>query len=124
MIEARGLCKSFDGGPVLNGLDLHVPDGAVYGLVGPNGAGKSTLIRILAGIYKQDRGEALIQGQPIFDDPAVKVRVGYIPDEIFFFSQATSRILSIASFFALSIKAQVLITITSASISSATICIP
>ena len=89
MIEVKGLCKSFEGFPALDGLDLHVKKGAVYGLVGPNGAGKSTLIRHLAGIYRQDRGEVLIDGRPVYDDPTVKTRVAYIPDEIFFFNQAT-----------------------------------
>ena len=89
MIEVKGLYKSFDDFPVLDGLDLHVKKGAVYGLVGPNGAGKSTLIRHLAGIYRQDRGEVLIDGRPVYDDPTVKARVAYIPDEIFFFTQAT-----------------------------------
>lgn len=45
MIEVRSLRKSFDGFTALDGLDISVPDGAIYGLVGPNGAGKSTLIR-------------------------------------------------------------------------------
>ncbi len=89
MIEVKELYKSFDGFPVLNGVDLHVGNGAVYGLVGPNGAGKSTLIRHLAGIYRQDRGEIRIQGQPVYDNPAVKAHVAYIPDEIFYFSQST-----------------------------------
>ena len=91
MIEVNGLIKSFDGLRVLDGLDLHVPKGAVYGLVGPNGAGKSTLIRHLAGIYRQDRGEIRIDGHEVFDNPAVKARVAYIPDDIFYFTQFTIR---------------------------------
>ena len=62
MIEVRSLRKSFDGFTALDGLDISVPDGAVYGLVGPNGAGKSTLIRHLAGILRQDAGEVLYDG--------------------------------------------------------------
>ncbi len=91
MIETRALRKSF--GPVraLDGLDLHVPKAAVYGLVGPNGAGKSTLIRHLTGIYRADGGEALIDGQPVYENPAVKARVAYIPDEIFYYNQASIR---------------------------------
>ena len=57
MIEVRELRKSFDGFEALRGLNIHVPKGAVYGLVGPNGAGKSTVIRHLAGICRQDGGE-------------------------------------------------------------------
>ena len=89
MIEVRDLYKSFDGFPALDGLNLTVPDGAVYGLVGPNGAGKSTLIRHLAGIYRQDRGRVLVAGQPVFENPEVKARIAYIPDEIFYYSQAS-----------------------------------
>ena len=89
MIEVKELRKSFEGFSALDGLDLHVPKGAVYGLVGPNGAGKSTLIRHLAGIYRQDSGEVLIDGQAVFDNPAIKSRVAYIPDDIFYYTQAT-----------------------------------
>ena len=91
MIRVQGLTKSFEGVRALDGLDLHVPRGAVYGLVGPNGAGKSTLIRHLAGIYRQDKGEVLIDGAPVFDDPSVKARLAYIPDEIFYYPQASIR---------------------------------
>ena len=97
MIEVRGLCKSFDGFQALDGLDLHAPKGAVYGLVGPNGAGKSTLIRHLAGIYRQDAGEIRIGGEEVFENPAVKSRIAYIPDEIFYDSQAS--ILDMMTFY-------------------------
>ena len=89
MIEVKELYKSFEGFPALSGLNLHVPKGAVYGLIGPNGAGKSTLIRHLAGIYRQDRGEVRIDGEPVFDNPGVKSRVAYIPDEVFYHAQAS-----------------------------------
>ena len=68
---------------------VNVPRGAVYGLVGPNGAGKSTLIRHLAGIYIPDSGEVLIDGQPVFENVGIKSRVAYIPDDIFYYTQAT-----------------------------------
>ena len=91
MIETKALVKTFDRVRALDGLDLHVPKGAVYGLVGPNGAGKSTLIRHLTGIYRPDSGEALIDGQPVYENPAVKARIAYIPDEIFYYNQASIR---------------------------------
>ena len=91
MIEVRDLVKSFDGLRALDGLSLTVPAGAVYGLVGPNGAGKSTLIRHLAGILRQDRGSVTVDGEPIYENPAVKRRIAYIPDEIFYYTQATIR---------------------------------
>ena len=91
MIEVNELVKSFDGFRALDGLSLRVPKGAVYGLVGPNGAGKSTMIRHLAGIFRQDSGEVLVDGEPVFDNPAVKSRIAYIPDDVFYYTQATVR---------------------------------
>ena len=91
MIEVKNVTKSFDGFRALDGLTMTVPRGAVYGLVGPNGAGKSTVIRHLAGIYRQDAGEVLVDGAPVFDNPAVKSRIAYIPDDIFYYTQATIR---------------------------------
>ena len=91
MIEVRDLYKSFDDFMALKGLNITVPDGAVYGLVGPNGAGKSTLIRHLAGIYRQDSGEVLIDGAPVFENPDIKKRIAYIPDDIFYYTQASIR---------------------------------
>ena len=91
MIEVKELHKSFDGFEALRGLNIHVPRGAVYGLVGPNGAGKSTVIRHLAGIFRQDSGEVLIGGKPVYENPAVKAKLAYIPDDIFYFGAATIR---------------------------------
>ena len=91
MIQVKELCKSFDGFPALRGLNIRVPKGAVYGLVGPNGAGKSTLIRHAAGIYRQDSGEVLVGGEPVYENPAVKARIAYIPDDIFYYGGASIR---------------------------------
>lgn len=88
MIEVRGLEKSFDGFRALRGVDMHVKKGAIYGLVGPNGAGKSTLIRHLTGIYRPDAGEVFIDGQPVYENKAVKAKMAYIPDDLFYFMQA------------------------------------
>ena len=89
MIQVNNLVKNFEDTRALDGLDLFAPKGAVYGLVGPNGAGKSTLIRHLTGIYQQDAGKILIGGEPVFNNPTVKLKIAYIPDEIPFWSQAT-----------------------------------
>ena len=91
MIEVKNVVKSFDGLRALEALSITVPDGAVYGLVGPNGAGKSTIIRHLAGIYRQDSGDVLIGGEPVYENPAVKERIAYIPDDVFYYTQATIR---------------------------------
>ena len=88
MIETRDLVKTFEGFRALDGLSLTVPRGAVYGLVGPNGAGKSTVIRHLTGIYRQDSGTVTIDGQNVYENPELKARVAYIPDDVFYYTQA------------------------------------
>ena len=88
MIEIKELKKSFGGFQALDGLSLTVPTGSVYGLVGPNGAGKTTAIKHLTGVYRQDSGEVLLDGAPVFENPVAKEKIAYIPDEIYFFPQA------------------------------------
>lgn len=80
-IETVKLTKTFDGESVVEGLDLQVPMGSVFGLIGPNGAGKTTLIRMLMGIYKPTSGSGTILGKDI-SDPTGEVRrqVGYVAD--------------------------------------------
>ena len=89
MLEMRNVTKTFGSFDALDGLTMTVPKGSVYGLVGPNGAGKSTAIRHLTGVYRQDKGEVLMEGQPIFENIPLKARIGYIPDDVFYFPSAT-----------------------------------
>ena len=89
MLEMQNVTKTFGGFKALEELNMTVPKGAVYGLVGPNGAGKSTAIRHLTGVYVPDSGEILMDGQPIFENPEQKARMGYIPDDIFYFPSAS-----------------------------------
>ena len=98
MIEVKNVVKSFDGFRALDGLTMTVPHGAVYGLVGPNGAGKSTIIRHLAGIYRQDSGDVLVDGQPVYENTAVKSRMAVIGDDWYYFPQAGIR--EMAKFYA------------------------
>ena len=98
MIEVKNVVKSFDGFRALDGLTMTVPHGAVYGLVGPNGAGKSTIIRHLAGIYRQDSGDVLVDGQPVYENTAVKRRMAVIGDDWYYFPQ--SGIREMAKFYA------------------------
>ena len=98
MLEAKNVAETFDGFRALDSLNMTVPKGAVYGLVGPNGAGKSTIIRHLAGIYRQDSGEVLLDGQPVYENPAVKRRMTVIGDDWYYFPQANIR--EMARFFA------------------------
>lgn len=88
MIQVKDLKKSFDGFNALNGVNMHVKKGAIYGLVGPNGAGKSTLIRHLTGVYRPDAGDVYIEGQKVFENKEIKGKIAYIPDELFYFMQA------------------------------------
>ena len=82
MIELSNVTKTFGRKRALNGLSLHVPQGAVYGLVGSNGAGKTTALRHIMGIYRPDSGTVTIGGLPVYENPDVKRRVGYIPDDL------------------------------------------
>lgn len=91
MIEVRGLKKTFDGFAALDGADLSVPRGAVYGLVGPNGAGKTTLLRHLTGVYRQDEGSVRFDGEEVWENAGVKARIASIPDDWFYFMQAGLR---------------------------------
>ena len=89
MLEMKNVTKTFGSFHALEGLNMTVPTGTVYGLVGPNGAGKSTAIRHLTGVYRPDCGEITLDGQPIYENPAAKGRIGYIPDDIFYFPSAS-----------------------------------
>ena len=89
MLEMKNVTKTFGSFHALEGLNMTGPTGTVYGLVGPNGAGKSTAIRHLTGVYRPDCGEITLDGQPIYENPAAKGRIGYIPDDIFYFPSAS-----------------------------------
>ena len=91
MIQVTDAVKRFDGFTALDGASITVPDGAIYGLVGPNGAGKSTLIRHLTGILRADSGEILVDGEPIYENPAKKALLAVIPDDWYYFSSASLR---------------------------------
>ena len=89
MLKMENVTKTFGDFTALNSLSMSVPKGAVYGLVGPNGAGKSTAIRLLTGVYRQNSGSITLQGEPVYENPAAKSRMCYIPDEIFYFPSAS-----------------------------------
>jgi ABC-2 type transport system ATP-binding protein len=78
-IEARGLVKRFDGFTAVDGVDISVPEGAIYGILGPNGAGKTTTLRMLLGIIDPDEGMRRVLGH---DRPhEVAHMIGYLPEE-------------------------------------------
>ncbi len=90
MIQVKDVTKKFHGFQALDHVSLHVPKGAIYGLVGPNGAGKSTLLRHITGVYRPDSGIVLVDGQAVWDNAAVKSQMAYIPDDLFYFLQANT----------------------------------
>jgi ABC-2 type transport system ATP-binding protein len=78
-IEAHGLFKAFDGKTAVDGVDIAVPEGSIYGILGPNGAGKTTTLRMLLGIIDPDRGTRTLLGR---DHPLEAAKlVGYLPEE-------------------------------------------
>ena len=89
MLKISQVTKTFGDFKALDDLTMTVPKGAVYGLVGPNGAGKSTAIRCLLGVYRPDSGSITLDGETIYENPAVKTAICSIPDDIFYFPSAT-----------------------------------
>lgn len=89
MITATDLTKKFDSFTALNNLNCRIPEGCIYGMVGSNGAGKSTLLRLISGIYKPENGIVEIDGRNVYDDPEIKNRLVFVPDELFFLSRAS-----------------------------------
>ena len=89
MLELRNITKTFGDFTALDDLSMTVPKGTVYGLVGPNGAGKSTAIRHMLGVYRPDSGTVTLDGAPVYENPEAKMRIGSIPDDVFFFPSAT-----------------------------------
>lgn len=91
MITASFVTKRFEDTIALNKLNCTIPEGCVYGLVGSNGSGKSTLLRLISGIYRPEEGQITIDGQEVYDDPDVKKRIVFVPDELYFLPHASLR---------------------------------
>ena len=88
MICAENVTKKFDGFAALRGLNCSIPESCVYGLVGSNGAGKSTFLRLISGIYRADAGTVTFDGAPVYENPEVKGKILYVPDELYFLPQS------------------------------------
>ncbi|MEQ8742036.1 ATP-binding cassette domain-containing protein [Parasphingorhabdus sp.] len=78
-IEARNIIKRFDGEAAVDGIDLTIRKGSIFGILGPNGAGKTTTLRMLLGIIDPDEGERFLLGSP--DPISMAHQVGYLPEE-------------------------------------------
>ena len=91
MIKVNNVVKTFDGFRALDGLTMTAEKGSIYGLVGPNGAGKSTILRHIMGIYRPDSGSVLVDGEQVYENPAVKAKIAAIPDDLYYFNSASTR---------------------------------
>ena len=89
MIETSELTKVFERTRALDGLNMHVPEGAIYGLVGPNGAGKTTALHHIAGMMRPTSGEARVGDELVFERPETKARIAYVPSDFYHFRQAS-----------------------------------
>ena len=87
-LELRGLTKVFGAKRAVDGLDLIVPAGSMFGLVGPNGAGKTTTLSMATGLLRPDAGAAYVLGHDVWADPAAaKALIGVLPDGLRLFDR-------------------------------------
>jgi ABC-2 type transport system ATP-binding protein len=92
VIEATGLTKRYGRFPAVDGIDLAVEKGEVFGLLGPNGSGKTTTILLLLGLTEPTGGTIRVLGlDPLRQPLGVKRKVGYLPDQIGFYDHLTAR---------------------------------
>ena len=89
MIEVINLTKKFSDFTALDNVTCTIPSGCVYGMVGSNGAGKSTFLRLISGVYKGEHGTIKIDGEDVFENPAVKSRIAFVSDDLFFLQGAS-----------------------------------
>lgn len=84
MIEINNLKKVLGDRVILDNLNLKINSGSIFGLVGINGAGKSTLLRCVAGIFKPEEGNVLINGEEVYDNSYIKSKIFFVNDEFYF----------------------------------------
>lgn len=80
MLEVKNVYKSYNKNQVLQNVSLTVMPGEIHGLIGENSAGKTTLIKCVTGIYQTDEGIVLYDEKPVYDNPEVKEKIGYVAD--------------------------------------------
>jgi ABC-2 type transport system ATP-binding protein len=91
MIEVIDLDKRFDKVQALAALNLRVKKGSIYSLVGINGSGKTTALKHITGVLRADGGEVRIEGENVYENTRIKERVGFIPDDLYFFNTYSLR---------------------------------
>lgn len=84
MINTSHITKTFEDYDALHDVSCTIPKGCIYGMVGSNGAGKSTFLRLITGIYKPNQGTITIDDQPVYENPAIKEKIAFVPDELYF----------------------------------------
>ncbi len=89
MITVKNVNKHFDDFHALKDLSINVETGSIYGLVGTNGSGKTTIIKHLTGVLKQDSGEILYDGEPVYENAELKAKIGFVPDDLSYFAPYT-----------------------------------
>lgn len=89
MIVAENVVKKFDDFTALDRISCKIQEGCIYGMVGSNGAGKSTFLRMIAGIYRADEGSITIDGEPVYENPNVKSKIMFVPDDLYFINDAS-----------------------------------
>ena len=96
MLNLENISLTFNPGTVnekkaLENLSLHLNKGDFVTILGSNGAGKSTFLRLLAGVYRPDEGSITVDDMPVWENPAAKERIVYIPDELYFLPQTSMK---------------------------------
>ena len=89
MIEVTNVTKKFRDFTALDNVTCTIPSGCVYGMVGSNGAGKSTFLRLISGVYKGEHGTINIDGEDVYENPAVKSRIAFVSDDLYFLQGAS-----------------------------------
>ena len=85
MISIKNVSKYYDKFKAIDNINIDVPKGTIHGLIGENGAGKTTLIHCLTGIYKCDEGTITYDNEPVYDNPKIKSKIGYVADSNSYF---------------------------------------
>ena len=97
MLIVKNLFKGYGNGDILQDVSFQVDKGTIHGIIGENGSGKTTLIKCLTGIYKPDKGEVLLEGNPVYENDNAKEKMGYVADTNQYFKHF--KILQLAKFF-------------------------
>lgn len=94
MIKATNFTKKFDSKVAVDGLDLAIEQGRIYGLVGTNGSGKSTFLRTVSGVYYADEGSITVDNEPVYENINAKSKVFFVSDDMYFLPNSSMEDMS------------------------------